>query len=76
MKEYFHNNSVRFFEVGNDKDLACCILELYQNPTKRKSLVTNASKIYEKYRWSKMKKGYLKAYEDLTKRNEYERKYK
>jgi glycosyltransferase involved in cell wall biosynthesis len=68
MKAYFHNNSVMFFEAGNDKDLARCILELYQNPAKRKSLVANASKIYEKYRWSKMKKGYLQVYEDLTKR--------
>jgi len=68
MKAYFHNNSVIFFEAGNEKDLARCILELYQNPAKRKSLVANASKIYEKYRWPKMKKGYLKVYEDLTRR--------
>ncbi|TET71156.1 MAG: glycosyltransferase WbuB [Candidatus Aminicenantes bacterium] len=68
MKAYFHNNSVIFFEAGNEKDLARCILELYQNPAKRKALVANASKIYEKYRWPKMKKGYLKVYEDLTRR--------
>jgi glycosyltransferase involved in cell wall biosynthesis len=68
MKAYFDDKSVMFFEPGNEKDLARCILELYQNPAKRKSLVTNASKIYEKYQWSKMKKQYLKAYEDLTKR--------
>jgi len=66
IKAYFHEHSVMFFEQGNEKDLARCILELYQNPAKRKLLVTNASKIYEKYRWSKMKKIYLKAYEDLT----------
>ena len=68
IKAHFHNNSVMFFEAGNEKDLARCILELYQNPAKRKSLVANASKIYEKYRWPKMKKGYLKVYEDLTRR--------
>jgi len=68
MKAHFHNNSVMFFEPGNEKDLARCIFELYQNPAKRKSLVANASKIYEKYRWSKMKKKYLKVYEDLTNR--------
>jgi len=65
---YFHNNSVMFFEAGNEKDLARCILELYQNPAKRTSFVRSANKIYEKYRWSKMKKKYLKVYEDLTKR--------
>jgi glycosyltransferase involved in cell wall biosynthesis len=67
IRAYFHGNSVMFFEAEDEKDLACCILELYQNPAKRKSLVTNASKIYEKYRWSKMKKKYLKVYEDLRK---------
>jgi len=68
IRTYFSNDSILFFEAGNEKDLARCILELYQNPAKRKSLVTNASKIYEKYQWSKMKKKYLKVYEDLTKR--------
>jgi len=68
IRTYFDNDSVLFFESNNEKDLARCIFQLYQNPAKRKSLVANASKIYEKYRWSKMKKGYLKAYEDLTKR--------
>ncbi len=65
MKAYFHDNSVMFFEAGNEKDLARCILELYQNPAKRKSLVANASKIHEKYRWLEMKKEYLKVYEEL-----------
>jgi len=63
IKAHFHNNSVMFFEAGNEKDLARCILELYQNPAKRKSLAANASAIYEKYRWAKMKKKYLKVYD-------------
>ncbi|GAH82526.1 unnamed protein product, partial [marine sediment metagenome] len=68
IRQHFNGDSLKYFRVGDAKSLARCILELYQNPAKRKSLVANASKIYEKYRWSKMKEGYLKAYEDLTKR--------
>lgn len=68
VEDYFNDASLMFFEPENEKDLARCILELYQNPAKRKSLVANASKIYEKYRWSKMKKKYLKIYEDLTRK--------
>ena len=65
---YVGEDAVMFFEPGNEIDLARCIFELYENSAKRKSLVANASKIYEKYRWSKMKKKYLKVYEDLTNR--------
>ncbi|MCK4330060.1 glycosyltransferase family 4 protein [candidate division WOR-3 bacterium] len=65
MKAYFDDDSVMFFELCNENDLARCILELYKNPAKRKSLVANASKVYEKYRWSIMKKKYLKVYEEL-----------
>jgi len=68
IRQHFNGDSLKYFRVGDAKSLARCILELYQNPARRKSLVANASKIYERYRWSKMKKGYLKAYEDLTKR--------
>ena len=76
IRQHFNGDSLKYFPVGDVEKLGRCILELYQNPSQRASLVANASKIYEEYRWSKMKKGYLKIYEDLTKRNEYEKKYK
>lgn len=66
VEDYFNDASLMFFEAGNEKDLARCILELYRNPAKRKLLVANASKVYEKYRWSNMKKEYLKVYQDLA----------
>jgi len=68
IRQHFNGDSLKYFRVGDAKNLARCILELYRNPSQRASLVANASKVYEKYRWSKMKKGYLKVYEDLTKR--------
>ena len=66
IRQHFSGDSLKYFRVGDGKDLARCILELYRNPTQKTSLATNAIKVYEKYRWSKMKKKYLKAYEDLT----------
>ena len=67
IKVYFNDDSLMFFEPGNEKDLCSCILELCQNPAKRKSLVANARRAYAEYRWLKMKWKYLKAYEDLMK---------
>jgi len=66
IRQHFDGDSLKYFRVGDAKNLERCILELYRNPSQRASLVANASKIYEEYRWSKMKKKYLKAYEDLT----------
>jgi len=65
IRQHFNGNSLKYFRVGDAENLASCILELYRNPSQRASLGTNASKIYEKYRWSKMKKRYLKVYEEL-----------
>ncbi len=68
VEDYFDDASLVFFESENQENLARCIVELYKNSARRKSLAQNAHKIYEKYRWSKMKKKYLKVYEDLTNR--------
>ncbi len=70
IRQHFSGDSLEYFRVGDAKSLATSVLELYQNPSRRTSLVANASRIYEKYRWSKMKKRYLKIYEDLTNGNE------
>ena len=67
IRQHFDGDSLKYFQVGDARDLARCILELYRNSSQRASLVANASKIYEKYRWSKMRRKYLKAYEDLMK---------
>lgn len=65
VESYFPNEAIMYFEPGNPQDLAEKILYLYNHPEKRKELVKNASKIYEKYQWSKMKMEYIKVYEEL-----------
>jgi glycosyltransferase involved in cell wall biosynthesis len=63
-----HKRAVAFFEPGNEKDLADRIVELYQDPQKQDSLVTEASDFYRNCRWSIIKADYLKVYEDLLKK--------
>lgn len=65
IQDYFNDASIMFFEPGNEEDLARCILELYKNSIKRRTLAENAYKIYQKYRWQNMKKVYQQVYEDL-----------
>jgi len=67
IKDYFDESCVMYFEPGNPEDLAEKILYLYNHPDKRKELVKNASEIYEKYKWSRMKEVYLDVYKKLLK---------
>lgn len=63
--DYMDEKSVCFFVPDSHEDLARCILELYHNPERRRELAENAYSRYEKFRWSKTKKIYLKIVEDL-----------
>jgi len=65
MKAYFDNSSIMFFEPGNEKDLARCILEIYLNPSKGRAMAYCASKQFEKYKWEVVKYDYLGIYESL-----------
>jgi glycosyltransferase involved in cell wall biosynthesis len=55
---YFNENTVMFFQPGNEKDLARCIIELYKSSALRKSLLKNAKIFNEEYNWEKYKKIY------------------
>jgi glycosyltransferase involved in cell wall biosynthesis len=65
IEESFDDSCVLFFEPGNPEDLARCILELYSNPDKGKTLAENAYRRYEGIRWEKQKSVYLKNVEAL-----------
>jgi len=65
IKAYFDDNSMMFFEPGNEKDLARCVLEIYSNPSKGRSMAYYATKQFEKYRWDVVKYDYLGIYEKL-----------
>lgn len=60
VEEFFGNNNTCFsyFESGDEKDLAKCILELYQDPKTREKMVKNAYAKFESVRWEKMQELY------------------
>jgi len=66
VEDTFDESCVMFFKPGNQKDLARCIVELYQNPKKRSELAENAYRRYEKIRWRETKKIYVRVFEDLV----------
>ena len=66
IEETFDSESVMFFEAGNEKDLARCVLELYENPVKGETLAVNAYSRYELLKWNKTKNDYVKIIQDLT----------
>jgi len=62
---YFDDESLAFFAPNDPKDLARVILDLYHNPEKRQSLVSNAAKLYQEYRWEKQREYYWATYARL-----------
>ncbi len=62
---YFDDSMVMFFKPGDEKDLARCILELYESPHKRDRLVKNADGFNKEYSWEKYKKIYYHLIDNL-----------
>ncbi len=66
VRSYFDDTAICYFEPGSPDSLAQGILELYRNPNERETLVRNAQKLYEQYKWEKQKQLYLSVYDTLT----------
>jgi glycosyltransferase involved in cell wall biosynthesis len=62
---YFDDTCVRFFESGDERDLAQAIIDLYQNPQTRYHLARNALAVYEKYSAPAQRKHYAALVRDL-----------
>ena len=60
VEDFFGNNNscFRYFESGDEKGLAKCIVELYKDPEARKKMVKNAYAKFESVRWEKMQEVY------------------
>jgi glycosyltransferase involved in cell wall biosynthesis len=65
VQAYFGDDALYFFEPGNAESLAQGILDLYQHPSKRRTLVENAQRIYRKCHWEVQKEIYLGVYRSL-----------
>ena len=57
------DSCLKYFESGDEKDLARCILELYHHPEQREKMVRNAYAKFESVRWEKTKEIYCNLFE-------------
>ncbi len=66
IRDYYNEGCLAFFEPGNENDLARAVVDLYQDPAKRKELSKNAKELYETHhRWGIMKERYVGVYRRL-----------
>lgn len=65
-KYYFDDSMIMFFEPENHEELARCIIELYENPKKRQSLVNHAKQFIVKNNWDSHKQVYYKIITNLN----------
>ena len=56
---------LKYFESGDEKGLAQCIIELYHNPDKRKIMASSAFAKFESVHWEKSKEVYCNIYKKL-----------
>jgi glycosyltransferase involved in cell wall biosynthesis len=65
VQAYFDDNSLCFFTAGDSDDLARAILELYEKPNRRSTLIDNSRRLYQRYCWKVQREEYWAAYARL-----------
>jgi glycosyltransferase involved in cell wall biosynthesis len=63
---YFNDSVVRFFESGNEKEMADAMLTLLRSEDMSQSLVRNASEYVARNNWTTKKAEYLRLVDSLT----------
>ena len=63
---YFDDSMMMFFEPENSDDLSRCIINLYNNPEKRKTLSDKGKKFVEENNWEVKKHIYLDVVDSLS----------
>ena len=56
---YFNDSVVRFFESGNETDLAEAMMDLMKHPERRQNLIRNAAEYVRRNNWETRKQQYL-----------------
>lgn len=63
---YFPNGALKYFDAGDDGDLARAIAELYDHPEQCDQLVHHATATNEPYRWPHQRRRYTGVIEELV----------
>jgi glycosyltransferase involved in cell wall biosynthesis len=66
VEAYFDSSMVKFFEPGNDRELAESIVELYRNPELAKELADNAEAFTARYNWPEHRQIYFRLIDSLN----------
>jgi glycosyltransferase involved in cell wall biosynthesis len=67
-RHYFDESVVRFFESGNDNELARAMYEVLTDSQLRESMVRNANEYVARHCWERRKSGYLQLVDTLIAR--------
>ncbi len=62
---YYNDSMVKFFEPGNERELANAVIALYKNEEERKLLIENSQKFIQNNSWAITKNVYLEAIDRL-----------
>ena len=65
VEAYFDDDSFRFFQAGDEHDLARALRELHRDPQLRRRLAEHAVEVAEPYRWPRQRERYLSLVEGL-----------
>jgi len=68
---YFNDSVVRFFESGNENELAKAMFEVLQNPALREKMIVHASEYVAQNCWDVRKGDYLNLVDSLISGNVY-----
>lgn len=69
-KFYFDDSMLQFFESGDSEDLAKKIIQLYENPRLRESLIIGGCRKIEQNTWGKHKNRYFDLVDTLIKKKD------
>ncbi len=62
-KQHFADDAILYFKTGDPKDLVRAIEETLRHPEDARARAERASRRYEEYRWTNMRKRYLDVYD-------------
>lgn len=67
IKDYFDEDSIFYFNAGDDADLANVIFDIFSDPSKKNKVINKGVEIYLKYRWENQSKNLIHVYNQLLK---------
>jgi glycosyltransferase involved in cell wall biosynthesis len=66
LEDLFGDSAIMFFEAGNVGQFADCVLELFQDPSRRDELVRNADHVFvDSHCWDNERRAYFSVLNDL-----------